>query len=84
MRSLLERITQTFFAEPKLHPLEAKMAKHWIRQRLINLFPHLGNDPQKLNEAYEALSLTPTSQHLQSNAGGPVYEMTTPRDPLSP
>jgi hypothetical protein len=80
MASLLERIARTFFNEPKLHPTEVKMAKHWIRQRLSALFPQLANDPEKLDAAYRSLNLTPTHSVSTDEYGRsvPVFEISAP------
>jgi hypothetical protein len=42
-----------------LHPVESKMARHFIKRRLAHLFPELRNDPRALEEAYQALDLEP-------------------------
>jgi hypothetical protein len=80
MASLLERIARTFFHEPKLHPTEVKMAKHWIRQRLTSLFPQLADDPKKLDAAYQSLNLTPADSLTTDEYGRsvPVFEISAP------
>ena len=80
MASILERLSRTFFEEPNLHPTESKMAKHWIRQRLIALFPHLAKDPAKLEAAYRSLNLTPAGNAALGENGQtvPVFEITSP------
>jgi hypothetical protein len=43
--------------EKPLHRVERRAAKHWIKQRLLRLFPELHGDPQALEELYQALDL---------------------------
>jgi hypothetical protein len=44
---------------PQVHPIDRKHAKHWIKKRLLAVFPELHNDPRGLEEAYQALDLAP-------------------------
>lgn len=46
------------------------MAKHWIKQRLLSVFPDLRNNPRALEKAYHSLDLEPT-------AGGELGEPAT-------
>jgi hypothetical protein len=43
--------------EKPLHRVEKRAAKHWIKRRLLRLFPELQNDPQGLEDLYQALDL---------------------------
>lgn len=43
--------------EKPLHKVERRAAKHWIKQRLLRLFPELREDPQALEDLYQALDL---------------------------
>lgn len=63
--------------EPALHPTDRRMAKQWIKKRLLVIYPELRNDPKGLEEAYQTLSLEP---RLGTEEGEqPVYfEMTLP------
>jgi len=44
---------------PPVHPVEAGMARQWIKRRLTVLYPELRNQPQALHAAYEELDLEP-------------------------
>ena len=64
---------------PVLHPVEQGMAKRWIKQRLLAVFPELRGNPRALEAAYRSLSLEP-------RAGGPdemetVFEIQVHREP---
>jgi hypothetical protein len=55
------------------------MAKRWVKQRLLAVYPELRGNPEALEAAYRALSLDP-------QPGGPgdaeiVFEMSLHREP---
>jgi hypothetical protein len=74
---LFQFIKRAFSREPELHPVERGMARHWIKQRLVNVFPELRNNPVALEQAYQTLGLEPRAG---TEPGGPetVYEMSIP------
>lgn len=64
---------------PVVHPVDGSLAKRWIKQRLLAVFPELRGNPRALEAAYRALSLEPKS-------GGPgdaemVFELQAHREP---
>ena len=46
---------------PVVHPVDGGMAKRWIKQRLLAVFPELRGNPAALESAYQSLSLEPTA-----------------------
>ena len=56
---LLQFIKRAFTREPELHPIERGMARRWIKQRLVAVFPELRNNPRALERAYQTLGLEP-------------------------
>lgn len=62
---------------PVVHPVDAGLAKRWIKQRLVVVFPELRNDPKALEAAYRSLSLDPQN----SEEGGTVFEIACHREP---
>lgn len=56
---LFQRIKEAFRREPELHPVDRQLAKRWIKQRLLVVFPELRNNPSALERAYQSLSLEP-------------------------
>jgi hypothetical protein len=54
---LLQFIKRAFTREPELHPVERGMARRWIKQRLVAVFPELRNNPVALEQAYRTLGL---------------------------
>ncbi len=76
MRSgLIEFFKRAFHLEPKLHPLDRRVATRWIKQRLAALFPELRGNPQALEQAYRGLSLEP---RLCDRGGETIFELTLP------
>ena len=64
---------------PVVHPIDGGLAKRWIKQRLLVVFPELRGNPKALEAAYDALSLEP-------RPGGPgdletVFELQVHREP---
>ena len=54
------------------------MAKRWIKQRLVSVFPELRQDPAALERAYHSLSLDPRPGTDEGD-GETVFEMSAPR-----
>ncbi|HEX5176853.1 MAG TPA: hypothetical protein VFV83_07490 [Chthoniobacteraceae bacterium] len=77
---LFQRIRSAFRREPALHPIDHRMAKRWIKQRLMVVFPELRNNPTALEAAYQALNLEPRAGQEEGD-GETIFEMTLPRDP---
>ncbi len=74
---LFQLIKRALGHEPPLHPIENKMAKHWIKQRLIHVFPDLRNNPAALERAYRSLGLEPRAGDEEGEADT-VFEMRLP------
>ena len=74
---LLQFIKRAFSREPELHPVERGMARRWIKQRLVTVFPELRNNPVALERAYQTLGL---EARAGSEAGEAetVFEMSVP------
>ena len=70
-------IKRAFRPEAPLHPIEQKMAKRWIKQRLVSVFPELRKDPVALENAYQSLSLDPRPG-TDDGDGETVFEMSAP------
>jgi len=76
---LFERVAAAFRREPPMHPVERQMAKRWIKQRLLVVFPHLRNNPRALEQAYRELSLEVQHGEEEGEAEA-VFEMTFPEE----
>lgn len=77
--AFLQFLKRAFRSERKLHPVEAKLAKRWIKQRLLVVFPELRNNPAALEDAYQQLNLEP---RLGTEEGeeGTIFELTIPNE----
>jgi hypothetical protein len=75
--AFIQFLKRAFRAEPKLHPVESGMARRWIKQRLLAVFPELRNNPAALEEAYKTLNLEPRLG-TQEGENGAVFELTIP------
>ena len=73
----LQRIKRAFSSEPELHPVDRGLARRWIKQRLVAVFPELRNNPQALDRAYQTLSLEPRPGQGPDEAKT-VFELTIP------
>jgi hypothetical protein len=71
---LLDLLKRTFGHEPPLHPIDRRLAKEWIKRRLVAVFPELRHDPKALEQAYQELSLEPTDPESPQYEGK-TYEM---------
>lgn len=76
-KGLFQLFKKAFRTEPPLHPIEQKMAKRWIKQRLVAAFPELRGDPVALENAYQSLSLDPRPGTDEGD-GETVFEMSAP------
>ncbi|HEY2343996.1 MAG TPA: hypothetical protein VGH90_13225 [Chthoniobacteraceae bacterium] len=74
MKSLLQLVKRAFRHEPPLHPTDRKIAKRWIKQRLIAVFPELRKNPAALERAYQSLNLEVRSGEDESA----VFEVQLP------
>jgi len=76
-KGLFEAIKRAFTGQPKLHPVEAGLAKRWIKQRLLVVFPELRNNPRALEAAYQSLGLSPRPG-TEEGETETVFEMSMP------
>jgi hypothetical protein len=75
--ALIQIFKRAFRAEPKLHPIEGRLAKRWIKQRLLAVFPELRNNPAALEAAYQALNMEPRDG-AEEGGSGTVFHLTIP------
>ena len=63
---------------PALHPLDRKMAKRWVKERLKRLYPELRADPKALERAYQELGIDPRPG--EGKGGTTAFEITLPNE----
>lgn len=79
---ILEFLRQSLQNEAPIHPLERKLAKRWVKERLKKIYPEFKNDPDALDRAYQQLGL---EVHDGAGKGGAaVYEITLPDSNIPP
>ena len=62
--------------EEPVNPVERRMAKRWVKERLKRLYPELRSNPAELEKAYQQLGL---EAHEGAGRGaGTVYEIRLP------
>lgn len=83
MGSLFQLIKRAFRQEEPLHPVEHRMAKLWIKRRLVVVYPELRNNPRALERAYRSLGLEPRAG-TEEGDNETVFEMTLPEDVEEP
>ena len=74
---LFQFIKRAFAREPQLHPVERGMARRWIKQRLVAVFPELRNNPVALERAYQTLGLEPRPG-TEAGDAGTVFQVSIP------
>ena len=74
---MLQFIKRAFTSEPPLHPVDRGLAKRWIKQRLVVVFPELRNNPKALERAYQTLGLEPRAG-TEKGDNETVFEMSIP------
>jgi hypothetical protein len=74
---LMQFFMKALGREPALHPIDAGLAKQWVKKRLVLVYPELKDDPKALEAAYRSLSLEPRLGTEEGDAGV-VFEMTLP------
>ena len=77
---LFALIKRAFRSQPAMHPVEHGMARRWIKQRLVAVFPELRNNPAALERAYQTLSLEPRPGQGGDEAET-VFELRSPGEP---
>jgi len=72
-----QRIRGAFRREPQLHPVDRQMAKKWIKERLVAVFPLLRNNPRALERAYQDLGMDVEPGHDEGDAEA-VFVLNAP------
>ncbi len=60
LRHFFQRVLTPSRPERPLHAIDRRMAKEWIKKRLVALFPELRGNPVALENAYRELGLEST------------------------
>lgn len=76
MKTIFEYLRQRLGGEPPLNPLDRKMAKRWVKERLKKMYPELRLDPAALEKAYQELGLEPIEG--SGKGGATLFEIHVP------
>ncbi|MEI8312576.1 MAG: hypothetical protein WCH98_17635, partial [Verrucomicrobiota bacterium] len=57
--TIFEFVRSRLQGEPPLHPMDRRLAKRWVKERLKRLYPELRLDPKALEQAYQDLGVEP-------------------------
>lgn len=74
--TIFEFLRSKLQGEPALNPLDRRMAKRWVKERLKRLYPELRLDPEALEKAYQELGIEP--REGAGKGGATVFEVTLP------
>jgi hypothetical protein len=74
--TFLEFLRKSLRTPQRLRPVERKLARQWVKERLKRLFPHLRDDPEALERAYAELGLD--AHEGAGRGGGTVFEVNLP------
>jgi len=76
--TIFEFVRSKLQGEPPLHPMDRRLAKRWVKERLKRLYPELRLDPKALEQAYQDLGVEP--REGTGKGGATVFEITLPGD----
>ena len=78
LRHLFTRVLLPQKPERPLHAIDRRMAKEWIKKRLVALYPELRGDPQALEVAYQELGLESTGTVRRPDGEVHTFSMNLP------
>ena len=78
LRHFFTRVLLPQRPERPLHAIDRRMAKEWIKKRLVSLYPELGGDPVALEAAYQELGLESTGTVRRPDGEVPTFAMKLP------
>lgn len=78
LRQFFTRVLLPQKPERPLHAIDRRMAKEWIKKRLVAIYPELRGDPQALETAYQELGLESTGTVRRPDGEVPSFAMNLP------
>jgi hypothetical protein len=74
--NLMEFLRAKLGAAPAVHPVDRRLAKRWVKERLKRMYPDLRADPRALEAAYQSLGI---EAHAGAGEGGEaLFEVILP------
>ena len=74
--TIFEFLRSRLQGEPPMHPMDRRIAKRWVKERLKRIYPELRLDPKALEQAYQDLGIEP--REGTGKGGATVFEITLP------
>ena len=74
--TILEFLRSRLQGEPPVHPMDRRIAKRWVKERLKRIYPEFRLDPKALEQAYQDLGIEP--REGTGKGGATVFEITLP------
>jgi hypothetical protein len=74
--TIFEFLRSRLQGEPPVHPIDRRLAKRWVKERLKRIYPELRLDPKALEQAYQDLGIEP--REGTGKGGATVFEITLP------
>ncbi len=78
LRQLFTRVLMPQKPDRPLHAIDRRIAKEWIKKRLVAIYPELRGDPQALETAYQELGLEATGVARRPDGEVPTFDMNLP------
>ena len=78
LRQFFKRVLLPERPERPLHALDRRMAKEWIKKRLVVLYPELRGDPLALEAAYRELGMESTGVVQRVDGEVATFAMNVP------
>lgn len=75
---LVSLFRRQFLGESPVHPVDRRLAKEWIKKRLVAIFPELRWDPEGLERTYHDLNLEMLREQASSTEPEPLYQVKLP------
>ncbi len=75
IRQFFKRVLLQESPERPLHELDRRLAKEWIKKRLVALYPELRGEPEKLEVAYRELGLEYTGTVRRPDGEVPSFNV---------
>ena len=78
LRQFFTRVLLPERPERPLHALDRRMAKEWVKKRLVAIYPELRGDPEALEAAYNELGMEATGVVRRPDGEVATFAMRAP------
>lgn len=78
LRQFFHRVLLPQKPDRPLHAIDRRIAKEWIKKRLVALFPELRGNPEALEAAYRELGLESSGTIRRPDGEVPGFNLNLP------